>query len=441
MKRYRPLLLALACLLAGLFAGKAMGAVVPRDAPAGSKIEVPGLGTRTLNAGDDITVRLPGDDVRVVVPPVNSTQPSTQPTTNPVPPDPSVPEQPRPGQAVRVVTNGTGTINASSGTFYTSPAGTRATVRGTDGITFGDNVQDVTFYRLDFVATSSSGKGVRMIARNVRRVRFVECSFSGFGAGATIQHPAMTKAPRSEYIRDVQYIRTRVMDMTDTADKGGHGLFLCGVAGFRFTESLVDGTGWQRKTGWVHGIYAKEGCTDVVVERSYFRRCASVGVQLRGPLIQDSARDDGRDPGPRVVDCLFDDCAIGIMLNGPRGHEEGNVIVTGHHHRYPDRNGQGGTYDSVGRLYSANNLLVSGPWLGAGAKFATWRNDDRPHKDKDAKGNLLKWEWTRPCVTTGGGNRADRGVVVDLSFYGNRARQRMDASVVREAQRAVRKAA
>jgi hypothetical protein len=415
--------------------GDPQSLVSSRQAPAGGKIEVPGLGTRTLVEGDDVTVRLPGDDVRLVVPRTPTTQPQTKPTTQPTPL-----EQPQPGQRVVYVTSSQGTISAQRNTFYTSAPGTRATVKGVDGIKFSDGDQNVTVYRIDFLGTSSSGHGVDVLAKNVRNVRFVDCSFSRFGDGIRLQHPRMTAAPRAEYIRDVVFSRCRVMDMTDTGDKGGHGMFACGVDGLTFDESLIDGAGMQRRSGYVHGIYAKEGATRVVVRRSYFRRCAGVGAQLRGPLIRYNDPDDGSDPGPIVEDNVFDDCAIGIMLNGPRGRETGNVIITGHHHSFPDNNGQGGTYDSVGLLESSNNLLVSGPRLGTGPKFAVWRNDDRPAKDRNKDG-LLRWERTGPCNTTGEGNRADRGVVVDLTSFANRARDKMSAGLTSEIQRAVRRAA
>ncbi len=306
------------------------------------------------------------------------------------------------GNTVNVV-SGTSTITAKSNTNYVG--GTpRPIIHADTGVTINDGTVNVTFTGIDFVGNGIAGEGVRMVARQCKSIHFVDCSFRNFKNCVTSQN--LNIGSLSDYNKDLQFVRCRFLDTAGTADKDGQGAFVMTVDGLLFDGCLIDGAGFAKSVRHIftHGVYDQHGNRNDVFRNCIVSRCESAGVQARGSLHKDSDPDDGT-PGPVIVDNLFIDCAIGIMVNGPRAEVRRNIIQVGHFHTSDPKSGQCGVFASVGKLKLTDNVRVNGPTGSIGTSGTQidpsgFFNHPRAHKDG--------WEWNKATSNVENSNNRDR---------------------------------
>lgn len=372
------------------------------------------VGTTTFN--------LPGNDLIVTV------VAAPTPTTPPVPPAP-------PG--TNVIRVGNSPLTLKSNAWYAPPDGQKTFP--VTHISIPSNTANVNVYGAQVVGTGS-GYGIEARGTTgLKNIHFEGGMCQNWTDGASIHAPKI-EGPCVH--QNISFKNWHMLDMGGPAFNAGQGFYLANIDGLLIEECFGDKLGNGDVGPGTHFAYIAAGNRNVTAKDNFVSRAEAVGFQARGPLVRFSDPDDGKDPGPIITGNVLYDCAIGIMVNGPRATVRDNVILAGHHSKVGNTGGECAVYASVGQLRITNTVRAHSPVKDTGTMIGFWFNHPRSDAAVDA-GVTYQWGWSNACATVEDAGNVDKlGVVVDLSDLVTRGRNGEPvAPLVAEAQKRVRAAA
>jgi hypothetical protein len=157
----------------------------------------------------------------------------------------------------------------------------------------------------------------------------------------------------------------------------GQGIYAMNVRGLRIERPFFNRIGRYFSVGdtggyrsiYRHAMYLSAPNEYVVVTDAIVVDAESIGCQVRGVQANSHAEpyaDAVRrwaGYGPRVEGCVFVNCAIGAVVNGPDGHYNRNICVPVGYHNDPNgwKHGQGQAMLHLGSGDCRDNLRFAGP--------------------------------------------------------------------------------
>lgn len=419
-----------------------VGAITTITSPVTARFDVPGRGTfkgksvdvKYNNPGVRIITISPGDDVELTIVAAGTPTPpvTPPPITPPVTPPPvhtgGSDVEIKPGDPVNATLTKAGsgtaakpkTIGFQPGEYKTALSIKLNHVRL---IALGGPVV--------FKGSATYGLDALFKGAGPQNVVFDGLTLSGFGFGVRVQD----EVAAATAARDIVFRNMRIVNLTGSGAKDGHGIYCKLVDGLTIEECFIDGAGLAGhiRDMWVHGVYSKETNKRVVMRRNFANDAENFGLQARNSTHLWNDADDG-DPGPVFEDNVIYNACNGICIDGKRGRVTGNIVGVRNFLLGTRKNGWSAVYASVGQLTQGNNIRfrAAGPVNRPdGFQDSAWRNAKRTDDD---------WCWRGACNTIHTTPDIDAiGTTIDLSDHVTRLRANEAIGVVvDEAQARVR---